>query len=330
MQAPIDCIPMNATGQRLAKGLTRPSQDELARTLLLAGTDLGSLAELLEVCEVRHLEPDEILIATGTANTALYIILSGRLRVHHESTEGDAAGVLEAGESVGELSLFDQRPTACHAVADVSTRVLVMPQEVLWMCVESSHAIARNLLACLGQRLRAADAPTVRNHGMQRQFLRQTVVDEITGLHNRRWFENALKRHAVRSRMGGRALSLILLDIDRFDRTNRAFGEEAGDAVLRAVAHHLEQFVRPTDLVARYGADGFAIALTDATLENAHIVAGRLQADIASAVIGMDDGSILPPVTVTCGTAELQGGTGVEGLVADATSALKEARRAKC
>lgn len=329
MQTPFDYMPMKVASQQLVEGLTRPSLDELANTQLLAGARLDSLTELLDACEVRHLEPEEILMAAGTANTALYIILSGRLRVHHESTESDAAGVLEAGESVGELSIFDQRPTSCHAVADISTRVLVMPQEVLWMCVEASHVVARNLLVCLSQRLRAADAPAVRNHGMQKQYLRQTVVDEITGLHNRRWFENALKRHALRSRLGGRALSLILFDIDRFDRTNRAFGEEAGDAVLRAVAHHLEQFVRPTDLVARYGADGFAIALTDATLENARVVAGRLQADIANAVIVMDDGSILPPVTVTCGTAELQGGTGVEGLVADATSALKEARRTK-
>jgi diguanylate cyclase (GGDEF)-like protein len=314
--------------QPTASGLVRPSPGELAHIQLLAGADLEPLEGLFDACEIRELVPDETLFVAGATNTTLYLILSGRLRVHLESPDGDPAGMLEAGESVGELSMIDQRPTSAYVLADAPTRLLAVPQAVFWALIAASHAVARNLLVCLSGRLRQTDALAVRHNAAHRHYLRQTVVDEVTGLHNRRWFENSLKRQALRSGMNGDSLSVILLDIDRFDRTNRAFGDEAGDAILYAVARSLENALRPTDLLARYGADGYAIALPDATSENALIVATRLQADIAAALITMDDGSILPPVTASCGVATLQDGTGAEGLMANAMSALKDARRA--
>jgi diguanylate cyclase (GGDEF)-like protein len=328
MQSTLVHSTLRGSDQPPASGLFRPSPDELADIQLLAGADLEPLKDLLDACEIRDLVPDETLFVAGATNTTLYIILSGSLRVHLESPDSDPAGVLKAGESVGELSIIDQRPTSAYVLADAPTRLLAVPQEVFWALVETSHAVARNLLVCLSRRLRQTDALAVRLNAAHRHHLRQTVVDEVTGLHNRRWFENSLKRQALRSGMNGGPLSVILLDIDRFDRTNRAFGDEAGDAILHAVARSLENALRPTDLLARYGADGYAIALPEATAENARIVAARLQADIAAALIVMDDGSILPPVTASCGVATLQGGTGVEGLMADALSALKDARRA--
>lgn len=236
--------------------------------------------------------------------------------------------MLDAGESVGELSVIDQRPASAWVVADQATRLLVAPQELFWTLIQSSHAVARNLLMCLSQRLRHTDALAAHHNGIRRHHLRQAVVEEVTGLHNRRWFENALLRQVLRSGMSSRPLSLILVDVDRFDRVNRAFGDEAGDAILSAVARCLENVIRPTDLVARFGADGFAIALPDTTLDNAHTVATRLQTEIARAVMVMDDVSILPPVTVSCGIAALRAGGGVEGLIGHALAALRNARRA--
>jgi diguanylate cyclase (GGDEF)-like protein len=309
-------------------GSRHPGVRELARLELFAGADPDTLDELLGACEIRPIAAGEVLIAAGVANTDVFIVLSGRLRVHLESPDSEVASLIEAGESVGELSVIDRRPASAWVVADQATRLLVVPHELFWTLIQHSHAVARNLLVCLSQRLRRTDALAAHHNGMRRQHLRQTVVDEVTGLHNRRWFENALLRQVMRSGVSGRPLSLILVDVDRFDRANRAFGDEAGDAILSAVARCLENAVRPTDLVARFGADGFAIALPDATLDNARLVAARVQTDIAGAVMVMDDGSILPPVTVSCGIAALRGGGGVEGLIEDALVMLKEARRA--
>ncbi len=311
---------------RAVAAAPRPSPRELARLPLFAGADLEALDCTLSGCAVRELTTGEMLISAGAVNTNVYIILSGRLRVHLESPDGAAAGVLDAGEIVGELSVIDQQPASAYVLADEPTRLLVVPQEAFWTLIQTSQDVARNLLVCLSQRLRRTDALAAQHSGMRRR--QQAVVDEVTGLHNRRWFENALLRLVLRSGMSNRPLSLILVDVDRLGRANRAFGEEAGDAILAAVARCLENTVRPTDLVARFGADGFAIALPDATPENARTVATRLQSGVAGAVMVMDDGSILPPVTVSCGIAPLKGGGGVEGVIGEALASLKEAKRA--
>jgi diguanylate cyclase (GGDEF)-like protein len=326
MQATLENNHTNSMALMSAPEPIHPSLVDIGHARLFNGAEPEILEGWLGACEVRDLAADEVLIAAGAVNTAIYIILSGRLCAHLGAPDGETTGMFEAGESVGELSMIDQRPAPSSVFADAPTRLLVIPREVFWALVESSHAVARNVLVCLRQQLHHRNDLAANNQRLHKDYLRQTLVDALTGLHNRRWFENALKRQALRSGMSSDPLSLVLLDIDRFDRTNRAFGDEAGDAILRAVAHHLGNAIRPTDLIARFGADGFAIALPGATLENARVVARRLQADIAEAVIVMDDGGILPPVTASGGVAELRGGAGVEGLMCDATSALKEAR----
>jgi diguanylate cyclase (GGDEF)-like protein len=309
-------------------GPAAPALDELACIKLFTGADDETLESVFQAGELRVLAAHDILIRTGTTNTTLYLLLSGRLSVHLESPANPATAVLEAGESVGELSLIDQRPTSAYVLADVPTRVLAVPQEFFWLLVESSHAVARNLLRSLSQRLRRTDVVAAHHQEMHRHYQRQAAVDELTGLHNRRWIENALRRLVLRCGMNGETLSMILLDIDRFDRYNRAFDDDAGDAVLFAVARTLENALRPDDLVGRYGADGFAILLPGVPVEHARLVARRVQGEIAEAVISLSDQSILPPVTASCGVAQLYPGAGAEGLIAATSAALKDAKYA--
>jgi diguanylate cyclase (GGDEF)-like protein/PAS domain S-box-containing protein len=131
-----------------------PTDDELARLKLFRAVDVATVRSRLQGCVVRSLPPEEILIQADHPNDRLYLLLSGDLSVHLRSPANPPIVVLGAGETVGELSLIDEQPTSAFVVARTACRVLVMDESVMWDLVQTSHAIALNLLTTLSYRLR--------------------------------------------------------------------------------------------------------------------------------------------------------------------------------
>ena len=104
----------------------------------------------------------------------------------------------------------------------------------------------------------------------------QATTDPLTGLHNRRYFEEAMRKEdQQRGRRGG-ASSVLMLDVDKFKQFNDSYGHETGDRVLVAFASALRKSVRATDEVARLGGDEFAILLRDCEIEEAALVAEKI------------------------------------------------------
>jgi len=103
------------------------------------------------------------------------------------------------------------------------------------------------------------------------------ITDELTGLHNRRSFHNALDKELRRSKRYRKPLSLIMLDVDGFKEINDNFGHQVGDDVLRSLAVYLRGSVRETDFLARYGGDEFAVILPETKAGEASVLAERLK-----------------------------------------------------
>ena len=115
-------------------------------------------------------------------------------------------------------------------------------------------------------------------NGVEHQKVQElAITDELTGLHNRRAFHDALDRELRRSKRYQKPLSLIMLDIDGFKEINDTFGHQVGDDVLKSLAVHLQGAVRETDLLARYGGDEFAVILPETKAGEAVISAERLK-----------------------------------------------------
>lgn len=114
-------------------------------------------------------------------------------------------------------------------------------------------------------------------------ILRQeTRVDSLTGLRNRRFFDESLSATvAVRERKGV-AFSLLLLDLDHFKRVNDEYGHGVGDDVLRAVGDMMRRTVRPYDVACRYGGEEFAVVANDTDREGANVLGDRLLQDIGA------------------------------------------------
>jgi diguanylate cyclase (GGDEF)-like protein len=165
------------------------------------------------------------------------------------------------------------------------------------------------LVAAVGLALAAMLAALVviwsRNERMQ-ELARQASQDSLTGLKNRRRFEEDLRTELARSHRYQAPGALLMLDLDRFKRVNDTLGHGAGDRVLAEIAEILRARARETDVVARLGGDEFAIVLPRCDLGQAEEIAEEIALAIREHVRSEPE---VPPITASIGVAPF--GTGL-------------------
>jgi diguanylate cyclase (GGDEF)-like protein len=140
-------------------------------------------------------------------------------------------------------------------------------------------------------------------------FEQLSITDDLTKLHNHRFFQENLLREMKRSDRTGEPLSLVLVDIDDFKQLNDCYGHSVGDAVLRRVADVMAAEVREMDLLARYGGEEFVLLASQTTLEGAAALAEKLRVAVAEAQFSlMDlDGPAEIRVTLSAGVTTYRG-----------------------
>ena len=143
----------------------------------------------------------------------------------------------------------------------------------------------------------------------QADLLRQWVyIDGLTGVYNRRHFDERLAAEWARAMRNNAALSVVLIDVDLFKRYNDRYGHQAGDDCLRRVAAALKAGIRrPGDLAARYGGEEFVCLLPDTDLAGALVLAGHLGAAVQALQIAHDDSAVAAVVTVSLGVGSKPG-----------------------
>jgi diguanylate cyclase len=127
-------------------------------------------------------------------------------------------------------------------------------------------------------------------------------VDGLTGLFNRRYWEEQFSQEYKRSKRNDMPASVIMLDIDHFKKVNDTYGHPGGDQVIRALAKIIKKSIRETDIAGRYGGEEFAIILPDTVASNARMVAERIRRLSEAFVLNHDGQQI--QFTVSLGIAE--------------------------
>jgi two-component system cell cycle response regulator len=161
---------------------------------------------------------------------------------------------------------------------------------------------------------------------LSRRLTALSVTDPLTGIANRRAFDERLAVEVARSTRYRVPLTLVMLDLDHFKQLNDRFGHLAGDEVLRAVAAVLDREKRAGDLVARFGGEEFAAILPHTGAAASLAWAERVRGSIAALAVSTAELSALT-VTASFGVAECVPGEGPRRVLDDADAALYRAKR---
>jgi len=205
-----------------------------------------------------------------------------------------------AGEVLGALSVLDRR---CRNLAQEQGNAL--------------ETLARQIMELLEMRrtlIGLSDANA--------RLGQQNITDALTGIPNRRAYDQKLTEEFSRAKRTGTPLSMLMIDIDHFKEYNDKYGHPAGDTALQSVARVLMSSLRPYDFLSRYGGEEFVIILPATDLTDAILVAERVR--------GLVAGSEFPhrKFTVSIGVARLDVEAGARALVQAADNGLYRAKAA--
>ena len=157
---------------------------------------------------------------------------------------------------------------------------------------------------------------------------KEALTDGLTGLKNRKAFDQELDTMIKEAESEGRVFSLLMADIDHFKQFNDNFGHQVGDQVLRLVAKTLTDGIKGRDTACRFGGEEFAIILPDTDSKSSGIVAEALRKAISDKdIINKVSQEKLGKMTISIGVAEFQPGEEQENLLERADAALYTAKR---
>ena len=189
-----------------------------------------------------------------------------------------------------------------------------------------------------GKDLRSEDLPalslfatqaaiTLENARLFREVERLAVTDELTNINNRRHFFKLAFSEFYRARRYARPLSVLMIDIDFFKKTNDQYGHAIGDIVLQEIARLCQTTLRDLDIIGRYGGEEFIVLLSETELDDAQAIAERLREKVQNAKISTPKGDLR--VTVSIGVAgDNTEATNLLEMIESADAAMYEAKEA--
>ncbi|MCP4091330.1 MAG: GGDEF domain-containing protein [Gammaproteobacteria bacterium] len=198
--------------------------------------------------------------------------------------------ILNQGEFIGAFELYyditDRRTLMDHLISDYSFLLQLFTITTLLIVLFASVTLRNSIK---------------RQRELEEALIQQAEIDKMTGIYNRRKFEELLQWNIQIFDRYKNNTSILLLDIDHFKEVNDSFGHHVGDEVLIAVVDACIKSLRKSDIIGRYGGEEFIAMLPLTPPEEAFIVAEKLRQSIASTPIPTKQGSI--DVTVSIGIA---------------------------
>jgi diguanylate cyclase (GGDEF)-like protein len=227
---------------------------------------------------------DGALTVTGAARTALWepAVETGRLTISAQSGAAVASPAVpagarrahETGQPVRTRSTIAGTPTFSTWQPVVHEGRVAAVLELAWTEPGVEHDPSLTALVAL---LAVEVAVTLQRLGLLAELEVKARTDELTGLPNRRWWQERLPEELKTAASRGEELSVAIIDLDHFKLYNDTYGHQRGDALLRSVAAAWAAELRPTDLLARHGGEEFVVALPGCRPEQALAIVERLR-----------------------------------------------------
>ena len=274
-----------------------------------AGDGSFDLAEKLYTEFLRARDVEERLNRVSERISAKIDSVHGAINTAVKSA-GEYSGSLDAAHTVlgTEISQQDLRALTEQLLAD--TKRMRDTNRTLEMRLDSARADVQEL---------QSDLDAVR---------RESMLDPLTRVYNRKAFDMGLERAMADSRLGHASLSLILFDIDHFKLFNDNYGHQTGDQVLRLVANTLKANIKGQDLAARYGGEEFAAILPTTSLDAAIKLSEKIRAAIAAKeLLKRSTNEKLGRITASFGVAQFRPDDTANTFVERADRCLYAAKR---
>ncbi|MBF0148091.1 MAG: GGDEF domain-containing protein [Magnetococcales bacterium] len=299
----------------------------IERSLLFQGVNPDLLLETLSRCPMQAIAKGEILIQPGKKNEFVFFLVMGTLTIHIDQLNTPPIRIVTPGETVGELSLIGSTKTSAWVLGGDHCEVIVINQETLWYLINQATQIARNLLKIISGWIVSGNQKTIVAQKQIEELEGIARVDGLTGVYNRRSFDEAFQRLFSRCQLDGTPISLIIIDADRFKNYNDTHGHQAGDHALIALGRVITETIRPGDFAARYGGEEFAVILPETATADAVKVAERMRISVMNRRISLPDGKPLPGLTISLGVGSNHQGSTLQHLLKEADDQLYQAKQ---
>jgi len=278
---------------------------------LLAKSSELSPYEINEICET-FLTPDDVRAANAEIGRRFKDEMSNVI----ELIESNVSGSERFQDALGAAS--KQLPEAARSgnFDEIVSTLIEQNREMAEHTAQLSEGLneSRRQIEILNRELEKVQ--------------RQSMTDPLTGLANRRVFDERLLEEIELAHHDEVPLCLAMIDLDHFKRINDTFGHLIGDAVLKKVATIIATSIRPRDMVARFGGEEFAVILAGIDIRNASVVVERIRREISSArlfVRGTRDE--IGQITASFGVVELRPDMDADALVEAADHLLFKSKR---
>ncbi len=221
----------------------------------------------------------------------------------------------QRGENISEITRTIQKDHGSKDLEDILDTVVVNTHEILKDNTLLAQELdkSKNKMVLLQQDLE--------------NIKKEAATDSLTGLLNRKSFDESLFATAAEACESNEIFSLLMIDIDYFKLFNDTYGHQVGDQVLKLVAETLKKGVKGSDIVARYGGEEFCVILPNTPKNAATTVAEHLRQHVSSKdIINRGTGKVLGQIKLSVGVAQYKINEDLDQLIAYADKALYQAK----
>jgi diguanylate cyclase (GGDEF)-like protein len=273
---------------------------------LLGDEEIESIIEFLRTI---HVDEAGTLFRQGDEGHELYIVRSGKIRVAitlHDGREKDITEFLP-GDFFGEMSIFENAPRSATCYASEQSSLYALMGRDFYRLIKDSPSLAIKIMYRMSnittRRLRSTGEFLSDMVVWGKRARKRAITDELTGVYNRHFLDDALENQIHRAREGGSPLSVVMVDLDHFRSINDAYGHEVGDEILLSAVEIFKRHLRERDILARYGGDEFTILLPHTGIEKARSLAQMVCDEMEQVETLQHRGGTLTRVTTSQGIA---------------------------
>jgi diguanylate cyclase (GGDEF)-like protein len=262
---------------------------------LLTEEEVQSLMGFLRLIEI---DEGETLFREGDAGHELYIVKSGRIRVAISLPDGREKDITEfmPGDFFGEMSIFENAPRSASCYAGKNSILYSLRGSDFFRLMRDCPSVAIRIMYRMSnittRRLRSTGEFLSDMVLWGERARKRAITDELTGVYNRHFLEEALENQFRRARESGSPLSVVMVDLDHFRSINEEYGHEVGDEILVSAVRVFRDHLREGDIAARYGGDEFVFLLPHTSLDQARRIAQLICRELRSLQISCRDSDV--------------------------------------